>query len=251
MKLLAKAKINLCLDVLGKDRSGYHKIQTVFQEVDNLADEIEILNGIKKDEVAMAGPVLQENNLAYKALVLLKTTFQIKKFTKIKIKKNIPISSGLGGGASDAAAVLKGLNKLWNLKLSTQKLIELSKNLGMDVAFFIVGGTALGEHFGEKITPLPPLKKIKFRLFLNGVEIPKKADIFVLDAFPKTKQAYATIKLSKCGKNKAKTKKLIEAIKKGNKTQIIENLHNDFETQTKISTLHHLSGSGPSTFIIQ
>ncbi|MFA7685185.1 MAG: 4-(cytidine 5'-diphospho)-2-C-methyl-D-erythritol kinase, partial [Candidatus Gracilibacteria bacterium] len=165
----------------------------------------------------------------------------IKKFVKIKIKKNIPFASGLGGGSSDAAAILKGLNKLWKLKLSKSSLADLGAKLGMDVPFFIYGGTALGEHYGEKITKLPTIKNIKFKIY------PGKTPLIS----QKTQTAYQKLSLKKCGQNLFKTKLLIQGIKTKNKKLIIENLHNDFETVTKVSINHHLSGAGPTSFTVR
>lgn len=238
MKIFAPAKINLALDVFGKTASGYHKIQTVFHEIKNPADEIELTTAKDKDIIK------NKKTLAYKALLLVKKEFKIKKFAKITIEKKIPYSAGLGGDSSDAAAVLKGLNKLWNLKLSTKKLLELAENLGMDVPFFIIGGTALGTNRGEKITPLPKLKNIKFKIDppKNWPKLPIK------NLSKKTARMYASLDLKKCGKNKAKTALLVKAIKKQDKEAIPRNLHNDFETLVKPRTGHHLSGSGPATY---
>jgi 4-diphosphocytidyl-2-C-methyl-D-erythritol kinase len=246
MKLLAPAKINLSLDILGKDSSGYHKVQTVMQEIKEFADEIEITSSKNKDilpsfvtpKTSAIGGSQKSDDLIFKALMLVKKTFKIKKFVKIKVKKNIPFASGLGGGSSDAAAVLKGLNKLWRLGLSKTALAKLGETLGMDVPFFIYGGTALGKHYGEKITPLRTIKYINFKVNpLKSKEISQK-----------TQKAYKKLDLKKCSKNLSKTKLLLKGIKTGNKKLILENIHNDFETTVKTSKNYHLSGAGPSTF---
>lgn len=257
MKLLAPAKINLALDILKKNPLGYHEIQTVYHEIPELADEIEILDTKNGDRIQTVFPVTTATsiatptpsllaitpsapppNIVYQALQLFKKTYKINKFADIKIKQNIPRASGLGGASSDAAAVLKGLNKLWNLNLSIQKLMSLAAELGMDVPFFIVGGTALGTHFGEKITPLNPVT-IKFKINPATSNIPEK-----------TKQAYSALDLSLCGKNKKKTKTLLKAIENSDNQTIIKNLHNDFETLFPVKKSKHLSGAGPSTFTV-
>ncbi len=178
---------------------------------------------------------------------VIKSTYKIKKYAKIIIKKGIPLSSGLGGASSDAAAVLKGLNELWKLNLSLKNLTKLASKLGADVAFFLIGGVAIGEHFGEILTPLTPIKNIKFK-----IDQPKKWPLIPhnINLKEKTAQMYKNINLSKCGKNIKKTKILIQAIKNGDSKKIIENLHNDFETLIPVQKGHHLSGSGPSTFSI-
>jgi 4-diphosphocytidyl-2-C-methyl-D-erythritol kinase len=182
-------------------------------------------------------PIHENDNLAHKALLLLKRTYKIKKFVAITITKNISLSSGLGGSSSDAAATLKGLNKLWNLKISTKKLLSLAAKLGMDVPFFIIGGTVLATHFGEKVKALKPIKSIKF-----------KVSPVSSSSTSKTASAYSSLDLSLCGKNLTQTKVLLNAISKRDKKSIIANLHNDFETLTPQKNGHHLSGSGPSTF---
>ncbi|MCK9186512.1 4-(cytidine 5'-diphospho)-2-C-methyl-D-erythritol kinase [Candidatus Gracilibacteria bacterium] len=252
MNITAYAKVNLCLDILKKNANGYHEISTIFHEIKNFKDILEI-NKIKlKDDVSIAHdlkktPVQKgkieiklSENLAKKALDLFKKTFKIKDFISIKIHKNIPISSGLGGASSDAAAVLKGLSQLYKLNLSEKRLLFLAEKLGMDVPFFIVGGTALGTHFGEKITKLPEIKNLEIKIF------PKSST-----QKEKTKDAYENLDLSKCGKNKAKTELLLKEIKAGDKKLTLENLHNDFETSLEIPLQKntHLSGAGPSVFI--
>ncbi|MBI5753941.1 4-(cytidine 5'-diphospho)-2-C-methyl-D-erythritol kinase [Candidatus Peregrinibacteria bacterium] len=260
IKIHAPAKINLCLDVIKKTSSGYHEIQTIFQEIPEIYDEITIKTAKKSDNLSTSfgpkiskqkPPVQKNKNITFLAIQLLKKTCPKKlsgKFVSIAIKKNIPISSGLGGASSDAAAVLKGLNKLWNLKIPTKKLQTLAAKLGMDVPFFIMGGTALGTHFGEKITLLPPLKDIKFKIFPEST-----------DKSSKTQSAYASLDLSLCNKNSNKTKLLIKILKKNNVTKkalrkaILATIHNDFETLTTRKNLpkhHHLSGSGPGTFTV-
>jgi len=230
MKILAPAKINLALDVLRKDSSGYHEIQTVFHEAQELHNEVEITESPQASE---------NNDLAHLAFQLIKRKFQINKNVRIHIKRNIPPGSGLGGESSNAAAVLKALNKLWELNLSSMQLQKLAAEIGMDVPFFIIGGTAFGENFGEKITPLTPVE-IKFEIAIEAVNTPDK-----------TQLAYQSLDLSRCGKNLDKTKKLLKAIENRDHQGIIQNLHNDFETEFIVKKGQHLSGSGPSTFSVQ
>ncbi|MDP2642739.1 MAG: 4-(cytidine 5'-diphospho)-2-C-methyl-D-erythritol kinase [Candidatus Peregrinibacteria bacterium] len=253
MQITAYAKVNLCLDILGKTPSGYHEISTIFHEIKNfkdiieinktkLSDEVSIAKGVKKSPIQTHKTEIKlSENLAKKALDLFKKTFKIKDFVSIKIHKNIPISSGLGGASSDAAAVLKGLSEIFKLNLSEKRLMFLAEQIGMDVPFFIIGGTALGTHYGEKITKLPDINPslLKIKIFPKSSPLKEK-----------TSQAYAALDLSKCGKNKAKTALLITAIKTGNKALILENLHNDFETllEKPLPKNTHLSGSGPSVF---
>lgn len=257
IKVIAPAKINLCLDIIKRAASGKHEILTIFKDDYTFKDEIKITASQKKDIVSTAQTdkkipiqnikISPKTNLAYKALRLIKSTYKIKKYAKIIIKKGIPLSSGLGGASSDAAAVLKGLNELWRLNLSLKNLTKLASKLGADVAFFLTGGVAVGEHFGEILTPLNPIKNIKFK-----INSPQKWPLIPenINSKEKTAQMYKNIDLSKCGKSLKKTKAMIKAIKTGNSKKIIENLHNDFETLIPVQKGHYLSGSGPSTFTI-
>ncbi|MEW6556336.1 MAG: 4-(cytidine 5'-diphospho)-2-C-methyl-D-erythritol kinase [Elusimicrobiota bacterium] len=174
MKLKANAKINLFLEVLNKRKDGYHNIRTVFQEI-SLADDIFITEKRETDAKQHAKQTRNNNmikiccdnpeiptdkkNLVYKAAMLLKKQFNIKKGVEIKIKKRIPVGAGLGGGSSDAAAVLKGLNRLWELNLTKTQFIKIAKQIGADVPFFVLGGRCFGEGIGDKLTPLKIKKK--------------------------------------------------------------------------------------------
>lgn len=149
----APAKINLSLDVLHKRDDGYHEVEMIMTTVD-LADRIE-LSLIEENriiiEVADGFIPNDSRNLAYQAAKLLKDRYQISEGVLISIKKNIPVSAGLAGGSSDAAATLRGLNQLWSLNLSLDELAQLGSKIGSDVSFCVYGGTALATGRGEKI----------------------------------------------------------------------------------------------------
>ena len=151
MKLLSPAKINLFLNILRKREDGYHEITTLFERI-SLSDEITLLpakNGITistNSKHIPAGP----KNLAYQAAALIKNSYGIKHGITIRIKKRIPVAAGLGGGSSNAATVLMGLNRLWRLNISKSKLCEFGASLGSDVPFFILEASfALGKGRGE------------------------------------------------------------------------------------------------------
>ncbi|NGP45796.1 4-(cytidine 5'-diphospho)-2-C-methyl-D-erythritol kinase [Bacillaceae bacterium SIJ1] len=160
MKLFMKApaKINLSLDVLHKRPDGYHEVKMVMTTVD-LADRIELIEGTS-DQIVLTSQHQfvpnDERNLAFRAAKLLKERFSIQEGVHIVLHKRIPVAAGLAGGSSDAAAVLRGLNRLWKLKLSLSELAELGAEIGSDVSFCVHGGTALATGRGEVITPLPP-----------------------------------------------------------------------------------------------
>ncbi|GAI27125.1 unnamed protein product, partial [marine sediment metagenome] len=150
---LAPAKINLVLEVLGKRDDGYHEIRSLVQTI-SLYDVLsfELAEGISLD---CTEPSLQSpDNLAIQAARLLREVSGSEKGVKIGLEKRIPWGAGLGGGSSDAAAVLLALNKLWGLDLTTSGLVGLGAKLGSDVPFFIYKGTALVEGRGERVTPL-------------------------------------------------------------------------------------------------
>ncbi|PTM54827.1 4-(cytidine 5'-diphospho)-2-C-methyl-D-erythritol kinase [Desmospora activa] len=153
----APAKINLTLDVLHKRPDGYHELEMVMTTID-LADRIdltEISGGIQLESTSGFIP-FDDRNLAYRAAALLQQRFSVKKGVRILIHKEIPVAAGLAGGSSDAAATLKGLNKMWNLGLSTEELAQLGLELGSDVPFCVKGGTAIARGRGEHLTPIAP-----------------------------------------------------------------------------------------------
>jgi 4-diphosphocytidyl-2-C-methyl-D-erythritol kinase len=153
----APAKINLSLDVLHKREDGYHEVEMIMTTID-LADRLE-LTLLDKDEIKIVSHNRfvpdDQRNLAYQAAHLLKERFQVKKGVSITIEKAIPVAAGLAGGSSDAAAALRGLNKLWDLGLSLDELAEIGTEIGSDVSFCVYGGTALATGRGEKIQRLP------------------------------------------------------------------------------------------------
>ncbi len=170
IKLLAPAKINLFLNVINKRQDGYHELETILQKIE-LYDTI-ILE--KKDEEIEleCSEVAGAENLAYKAANLLKQELGVKKGVRIKVEKNIPIAAGLGGGSSDAATTLIGLNKLWHLDLTQNDLISLAAKLGADVPFFIFNeGLALGTGIGTIITPLPALPQFWLIMICPKIKI--------------------------------------------------------------------------------
>lgn len=227
----AYPKVNLALDILSKSKNGFHKIRTVFCEIKSIFDELE-MEVFGKNEIQLrcynSDIPTDSRNTIWSAAELFKRTFDIKCGIKIKLTKQIPIQSGLGGGSSNAVAMLIGLAELLGIECCKQialrgmhaadcALRKIADQIGMDCAFFFYGGTALGEHFGEKITPLPALPaQIKFEIIDTGIEI-------------SSRDAYGWIDTKKCGKNIGKTKELIEAIRTSNAQGVLENLHNDFE----------------------
>lgn len=156
--LRALAKINLGLDVLRRREDGYHEVRMVMQSV-NLYDRI-FLRKTEDGEIQVKTNLYylpaNENNLVYKAAKLLKDEFQIEEGIRIDLKKFIPVSAGMAGGSSDAAAVLYGMNQMFGLRLSWEELKKRGVKIGADVPFCLIRGTALAEGIGEQLTSLPP-----------------------------------------------------------------------------------------------
>ncbi len=158
MKIKACAKINLSLDITGVRQDGYHLINSVMQSVD-LCDEI-ILEKLKKGiKIVSSNTSLgNQDDICYKATSLFFEKSQIDGGAEINVTKNIPLSAGLGGGSADAAAVLLGLNYLYDFPLTFDDLLKLAVELGADVPYFLYGGTVLARGIGEiceKVADLP------------------------------------------------------------------------------------------------
>ncbi len=166
LTLKAPAKINWFLNVLGRRSDGYHEIQSLIQKV----TIYDVLTLSLPEETARAGlhpgltradsivietaaPIPLKQNLIYKAALLLKTRYGIEKGVTISLEKNIPMGAGLGGGSSDAAAALAGLNSVWSLGLSPGELTRMAEELGSDVPFFLDGALSYVQGRGEKIIP--------------------------------------------------------------------------------------------------
>lgn len=157
----ALAKINLGLDVVKRREDGYHEVRMVMQTI-HLFDRLEIKkNHSGRIAITTNLPFLptNENNLVYKAAQLLVDEFQIKDGIDVKLHKHIPVAAGMAGGSTDGAAVLYGMNKLFDLGLSRQDLMQRGVRLGADVPYCVMRGTALAEGIGEELTALPPMVK--------------------------------------------------------------------------------------------
>jgi 4-diphosphocytidyl-2-C-methyl-D-erythritol kinase len=249
--VLAPAKINLTLEVLGKRPDGYHEIRSLMQTID-LCDRLRFRLGQNTRFVCDKPELVVAKSLISQATFLLNEATGCAKGATIEITKNIPLSSGLGGDSSDAAAILSGLNKLWQLGLSQEKLLELALKLGSDVPFFLYGGTALVEGRGEKITKLPPLPQQRVVLMIP--DLPRLAE--------KTKRLYASLKPvhytdGKISENFVKELKAGKELKLSMLFNTFENVAFDQFPDLKTYKEHftklgarniHLAGSGPALF---
>ena len=169
LTLQAYAKVNLTLEVMSKRTDGYHEVASILQTI-SLADTITFESSRTIDFHCDVPSLQSPDNLVLKAAKLLQETTGCTKGAIIHLTKRIPIASGLGSGSTDAAATLVGLNNLWQLNISLQKLSALAAKLGSDVAFFIYGGTTIAKGRGEEILPLPPIPETWLVLLKPAIE---------------------------------------------------------------------------------
>ncbi|MDR0405330.1 MAG: 4-(cytidine 5'-diphospho)-2-C-methyl-D-erythritol kinase [Clostridiales bacterium] len=218
MTIYAPAKINLSLDVTEKRSDGYHEIETLMQTV-SLRDEIALE---KSDVIEMSTNRFylpcDERNLAFRAAQAFFAAANIDGGVKITLRKNIPVGAGLGGGSSDAAAVLKGLNALYDANLSMEKLTEIGAGLGADVPFFFTGGTCLARGMGERLTPV----QNNLKCFIVIV----KPEFSI-----STKWVYQNLKLNEI-KQRPDTNAMIDALERGDLRAAAQNMCNVLEGVT-------------------
>jgi len=185
LTILAPAKLNLTLEVLGKYQDGFHEIRSVIQTI-SLCDSLHFQLSQNMEFKSDMPDWAPEKSLVSEAAGLIRKATGCTKGVTIKVNKRIPWLSGLGGDSSDAAAILRGLNKLWGLGLSLEELLELAAQLSSDASFFLYGGTALAEGRGEIVTSLPSLLHMWVVLMMPPVS--RRPG--------KTKQLYASLKAS-------------------------------------------------------
>ena len=159
IRLKARAKINLGLDVLGKREDGYHEVRMVMQTI-GIYDRL-ILTKIPEEAICITSNLaflpVNENNLIYKAIKLLKDEYHFPGGVSVDLNKFIPVAAGMAGGSTDAASTMFGVNRLFGLNLSMGKMMELGVRLGADVPYCVMRGTALAEGIGEKLTRITPV----------------------------------------------------------------------------------------------
>lgn len=183
MRLQAFAKINLGLDVLGKREDGYHEVRMIMQTIrmyDQLDMRKSVEPGIHLTTNKKYIPV-DENNLVWRAAKLMMDTCGIMEGVSIHLHKVIPVAAGMAGGSSDAAATLVGMNRLFHCGLSKEKLMELGVQIGADVPYCVLRGTALAEGIGEKLTVLPPIPDCWILIGKPGISVSTKYVYTTLD----------------------------------------------------------------------
>ena len=252
IQLKALAKINLGLDVLRRREDGYHEVKMIMQTI-GLHDDLEIRKtktpGIQVKTNLYYLPT-NENNLVYKAAKLLMDEFSITDGVSVKLDKRIPVAAGMAGGSTDAAAMLIGVNRLFSLGLTKRELMERGVQIGADVPYCIMRGTALAEGIGEALSPLPPMVKCPVLIAKPSISV-------------STKFVYQNLKLDDTTIH-PDIDRLIDDIKAKNLHDIAAHMGNVLETVTipnypvideiKKHMLSNgavgamMSGSGPTVF---
>lgn len=182
--LRAYGKINLGLDVTGTREDGYHLVKMIMQTV-GLYDRLEFsVIEAEKPEIICNKAFLpvNENNLIYKAIELVRNRYKIKETLRVSLNKRIPVAAGMAGGSSDAAVTLKAMNVLFSLGMSDEELAELGLKLGADVPYCLLGGTVLAEGIGEVLTPINNAPQCKVLLVKPPVNISTPAVYRALDS---------------------------------------------------------------------
>ena len=252
ISLKALAKINLGLDVVRRREDGYHEVRMIMQTI-QLYDRLDIKRtqepGIQIQTNLSFLPV-NENNLIYKAAKLLMDEFSITDGISVKLDKRIPVAAGMAGGSTDAAAMLFGMNRLFSLGLTKRQLMERGVQIGADVPYCIMRGTALAEGIGEALSPLPPMVKCPVLIAKPSISV-------------STKFVYQNLKLDDTTIH-PDIDRLIDDIKAKNLHDIAAHMGNVLETVTipnypvideiKKHMLSNgavgamMSGSGPTVF---
>lgn len=252
LQLKAYAKINLGLDVVRKREDGYHEVRMIMQTI-KLFDKL-TFRVIDEDEIRIKTNLgflaVDENNLVYKAIKLIKDTYGIKKGMEVDLFKVIPVAAGMAGGSTDCATALFGAAKLYGLHLSKKELMELGVKLGADVPYCVMRGTALSEGIGEILTPLPAMPDCTILIAKPPISVSTKFVYEHLDS----KESYEHPDIDG----------IMDAIKEKNIEGIADKLGNVLETVTipeypviqeikeymkKNGALNAMmSGSGPTVF---
>lgn len=252
ISLKALAKINLGLDVVRRREDVYHEVRMIMQTI-QLYDRLDIKRtqepGIQIQTNLSFLPV-NENNLIYKAAKLLMDEFSITDGVSVKLDKRIPVAAGMAGGSTDAAAMLIGVNRLFSLGLTKRQLMERGVQIGADVPYCIMRGTALAEGIGEALSPLPPMVKCPVLIAKPSISV-------------STKFVYQNLKLDDTTIH-PDIDRLIDDIKAKNLHDIAAHMGNVLETVTipnypvideiKKHMLSNgavgamMSGSGPTVF---
>lgn len=175
--LKAYGKVNLGLDVVRRRDDGYHEVRMIMQTV-GLFDRLE-LKKTSGDSITLSANLkflpVNEQNLVYQAIAAVKEKYALKGGVEAYLEKRIPIAAGMAGGSSNCAAALRGMDELFDLGIGESGLCEIGAGLGADVPYCVIGGTALAEGIGEKLTKLPPIPDCCILIAKPGISVSTKA----------------------------------------------------------------------------
>lgn len=252
MRLRAMAKINLGLDVIRKRDDGYHEVRMIMQTI-KMYDVLDIRK--KKTQGISLSTNLpyvpsDERNLVYKAAKLLMDEFDIKEGISMRLFKFVPVAAGMAGGSSDAAAAFVGVNRLFRLGLSQEELMERAVQIGADVPYCIMRGTALAEGIGEKLTPLPDMPEGYVLIGKPGINVSTKTayenlNLAAIEQHPDIDGMIRDIR------NKdlySMTEKMVNVFEPGlmKKYPVIQEIRDFMEEKGALKAM--MSGSGPTVF---
>ncbi len=252
MRLRALAKINLGLDILRKREDGYHEVRMIMQTI-QMYDVLE-MRKVKKPGISLSVnyPYIpsDERNLVYKAAKLLMDEFQIKEGVEIRLEKFIPVAAGMAGGSSDAAAALVGVNRLFKLGLSEKDLMERAVNIGADVPYCVMRGTALAEGIGEKLTRIAQVPDCFVLIGKPGINVSTKAayESLQLDQIQTHPDIDGMIRDIESGDLRAMTEKMENVFEPGiiGRYPVIGEIKALMEEHGALKAM--MSGSGPTVF---
>lgn len=254
LRLKAYGKINLGLDVLGRREDGYHEVRMIMQTV-GLHDTIDLYrsreSGIRLKTNLYYLPD-GEQNLAWRAAKLLLDEAGVKEGVSINLRKFIPVSAGMAGGSTDAAAVLFGVNKMFGLGFSREELMERGVRLGADIPYCLLRGTALSEGIGEKLTALPPVPQCQVLIAKPGISVSTKDVYRAFDALKLQPQDHpdidgmlAALERRSLREVAARFGNVLELVTAG-KYPVIGQLEELMREHGALNAM--MSGSGPTVF---
>lgn len=252
MRLRAMAKINLGLDIIGKRPDGYHEVRMIMQTI-QMYDVLEIQKkntpGIFLTTNLPFIPT-DERNLVYKAAKLLMDEFGITEGISLRLEKSIPVAAGMAGGSSDAAAAFVGVNNLFHLGLGKRELMERAVQVGADVPYCVMRGTALAEGIGEKLTRIPPVPRCFILIGKPGVTVSTKTayESLNLDGISSHPDIDGLMEEIRKGDLRGMSKKMGNVFEPGiiEKYPVIQEIKNVMEAGGALKAL--MSGSGPTVF---
>ncbi len=252
IRLKARAKINLGLDVIGRRENGYHDVRMVMQTV-GLYDRI-IMTKIPEEDIRIKTNIgflpVNENNLVYKAIMLMKNKYNLKGGIEVDLNKFIPVAAGMAGGSSDAASTLFGMNRLYDLNLPMRELMNMGVEIGADVPYCIMRGTALAEGIGEKLTRLPDMPFCHILIAKPPVNVSTKLvyenlDSTQIQSHPDIDGIIEAIRLKDVALVASRMGNVLESVTVP-LYPVIDNIKKDMMEHGAINAM--MSGSGPTVF---